>query len=686
MESPGLISDPRRLCLLSLLLLLASSNHSARAASQIVRVWSFEQPAYGRPTADVTDHAFVWNDSLWHVYYTHRFTAEEPFRAIGHAISTNLRDWQEKPVVVLADSLAPSWRSNDVWAPHVTPWPGGGYVMALTGVNAHLSQQTGFLWSSDLENWVEDPSFPPVIPDSTLYWWSAIDENTHRDPHLVLVDSLWHLLYSARTSTGLAAIGHSSSPDLLSWQHHAPLLTIGDPWQLPDLESPGVISHQGQFVLFYTFVGTRTLRSASFDGPWDPDAAERIDLFASGGEFFSSGTGLLYSRNRLSSCDPTRHVLLCDTLDTSGWPYVRIPLTSLSRFEFKTGDAFNNQPTYGDPQSARGEAPSEHDGLYWLSSREFNPAPTFEYVCTLDRGASPRGEVESFAFVLQGDTVLASISGGSAGDSLRVSLHDDCTGAELVRFTPTGPSLVEQSAAVNAYRGQLVRWRIVDATSSPGGWIGADQLREIESAGLPPVSPLPQITWSVPLPGENFSAGAQEILQWSVTHPSGLDSLVLYSSYDQGKTLRRIAILGGNQTSFVWTVPDTLVFNALLRLVAYSTDGVWGCAESESFHINVTTGAPLPRSSGFLRSLVRNGRVHLEGNVPGGATGRAILEIFDVRGRRVATAWKGKGGERFLVPAPSVDADGRTLRSGIYFARLRYSGRSWQTRFHVVGN
>ena len=74
------------------------------------------------------------------------------------------------------------------------------------------------------------------------------------------------------------------------------------------------------------------------------------------------------------------------------------------------------------------------------------------------------------------------------------------------------------------------------------------------------------------------------------------------------------------------------------------------------------------------------GGPYLVGTVPGSSDLPAVLEIFDVRGRRIGTPWRGRGGESFRVPAPAADAFGRRLPRGLYFARLRHGDHSWTAR------
>jgi hypothetical protein len=652
-------------------------------AGDTVRKWSFERPGYGWQDNWVTDHVFLQKDGLWHVFYTRGYSPADPISAIGHAVSPNLRDWEQLPDAVAAVPQAPEWRRSYVWAPYVTEWPGGGYVMVFTGVNQSLSQQNGFLWSDDLVTWIELPEYPPVVPGVGIYYWRDDVDNDNRDPHLIQIDGLWHLIYSTRTQAGLAAVGHSTSPDLRNWAHHEPLLTVGSEWDMADLESPGLIEHDGGMILYYSRGGVRIQKGVDLYGPWSEAAARKIDFIGSGAEIFPSGDGLLLSRIRRSSCDMNRGALLCDSLDTNSWPFRILWLPGMVDFPYQTGSAFLAQPTFGDGPSSRGEPPSGHNGLYWLSSREAHLVPNLDLPCSNERGPVHVGELRSVPFSLEGDSLSAWVSGGTTSDSLRVAVCDVCTGEELARFVPDSPTLARQTAAVEGYRGRKVQWRVYDQLTRAGGWIGVDDLEESVRDALGPAPTAPAISWESPTGGETYPTGTNIKPNWSVSHPSGIDSAIVFISYDGGETLRRVGRRENGHPDFLpWPAPDTVAFGAQFRIVAYAHDGAMGCLDSAPFNINVTVDVGGIDIRGGLRARFRGHQIYLEGAVPAGSgPGEARLELFNVLGRRVGTPWSGRAGESFVVEVPATDEAGRRLASGVYFARLRHGGESWLARF-----
>jgi hypothetical protein len=666
---------------LGALLVLAGALRCLPADAELVRAWTFEQPVFGRPTLWPTDHCFVPSGGLWHLFYTHRWTPEEPYRAIGHATSPDRRHWTEHAAALLVGPGDPSWRSVEVWAPYVAAWPAGGWVMAFTGVNPYGSQQTGFLWSEDLESWAENPAVPPVPLDPGLYNWGPTFENDNRDPHLFFESGTWHLLYAAHTGMGLAAVGHSSSPDLVAWTHHPPLLTVGTPWQLPDLESPGLVAWGGYYYLYYSYLGVRVVRGTAWSGPWLHADAHLLGPASSGGEIVPSGDGHFLSRIRVSSCDPDHPVLWFDSLDTSGWPLARLSLTSLDDFPWSSGSAFTGTSQLGDPQLLRGEPPAGPTGLYWLSSRESGGEPFITEPCSYDRGPHHTGELRSVALPLDADTVRADLLAGTPSESVFVALRDACTHAEIARVFPVGPTLAPQAAVVTPARGRRAEWRIVDQAEGPGGWIGADQLELRRWEGRSDLGPGPVLGWTRPAGGEVWAPGSTVYPRWTASHPAGIDSFYIYLTDYATENLVFLRKRSGSSRTFAWTLPDSMLLDVRLRVVAFGKDQVVSCLDSNPFYVTGSTAAPDPAPSPPLSVERRGSALQLVGRVPGEATGPAVLEVFDVRGRRIATPWRGHAGESFAVPVPVADAAGRLLARGVYFARLRAGDAAWTARY-----
>jgi len=463
---------------------------------------------------------------------------------------------------------------------------------------------------------------------------------------------------------------------------------VGAPWVFPDLESPGVLRDGDRYVLWYSRGGVVTHRADSLAADWSLTQPILLDREGSGAELAPSGDGYFLSRRRTDWCNVGNSLLWTDSLDTSGYPFGIVPWPRLPGFTVGGDAAFLSQPNFGDGQAFRGETPAQPAGMFWLSSRESNPEPYHLYPCGRQLGPAPTGTLRSDPFVLAGDTVAVRVNGADSPDSAYVVLRDVCTGAELVRFTGGGEALPPRRAHVGVARGRRLEWRIADRLTRPGGWIGLDDLEERASPGLGPPPAPPQVRWLAPAGGENLAGGEVAGLQWEAHDDAGLDSLVLYLTYDGGETLWRQAAYGGAITRAVWSVPDTLLFGVRLRLVAYARSGVSACATTEPFRINaaVAVGGEAGAGAGGLRAVYGRDGVWLEGVARGGRADApgdapATLAVYDLRGREVAVLWRGRAGEAFRVSVCGGAGRGTTGAPGVYFARLRCGAEARRATF-----
>ena len=357
-------------------LAVAVAAFSPRPAVAVLALqsWSFERPSYGALTRNIADHYLVKQNGLWHLFYTNLSMPSDSEQYIGHAVSTDLVTWTEHARVLTASLVAPDWRSQAVWAPMVASLPGGGWVMAYTGVGSTNAQRIGFLTSNDLETWTPLADSLPFEPDSLRYAWTATAYSSARDPHLVYQNGVWHMLYCVRRLDGVPSIGHAESADLVSWTHDDPLLVQGTGWTSPDIESPGVTFFGGKTYLYWVQFANLTAQGDSLLDNWNQIPSTFLPA-GSAPELIPNGNGLLMSRRRLSLCNNFQTFVWFDTLDTSVYPFKAIPPNPLTGFTALSGDAFMDQPSFGDGQADRGEIPADPSGMFWLSSREFVPEP-----------------------------------------------------------------------------------------------------------------------------------------------------------------------------------------------------------------------------------------------------------------------------------------------------------------------
>jgi hypothetical protein len=285
------------------------------------------------------------------------------------------------------------------------------------------------------------------------------------------------------------------------------------------------------------------------------------------------------------------------------------------------------------------------------------------------------GSIRLPRFTLLGDSLWFRIMGAASVDSAHVRLLDACTGLELERQAAPGTTALTPAAWSNAgRRGWPVELELVDLLDRPGGVIGLDAIRD-STVGVY-VAPAPvAINQTAPNGGETLPPGNNYTVRWASFSTAGIDSHVVYVSYDNFETPPiRLQKRNGNQFSWNWSVPTQTYFDVRIRVLAYAKNGIHECDTSPPFSIAVSTDAPAdPLPAGL--SLVSRGSPGptpvLEWSAPAGM--RAWLHVYDVRGRRIRTLVDGEsacaGGPR-RAPWDGRDEGGRSAPAGVFFAVL----------------
>lgn len=185
--------------------------------------------------------------------------------SVGHAVSTNLRDW-----TILPDAIAPT-QGDDTAPDSFTTWTGcviksgNEWLMYYTGTKRAekgLVQRVCLAKSPDLIHWTKHEQNPVVELDERWYdglkleyWHDASwrDPWVFKDPQ----QDLYHMLVTCRVNRGepdgRGAIGYASSTNLLDW-------TVGDAFLAPgwfgEMEVPQIEHIGGRYYLFCS-VSTR---------------------------------------------------------------------------------------------------------------------------------------------------------------------------------------------------------------------------------------------------------------------------------------------------------------------------------------------------------------------------------------------------------------------------------------------
>lgn len=252
----------------------------------------------------VWDHWMFDDGERFHIFYLQatRQTSNASERhlnaSIGHAVSTNLKDWHEVGTA-LTKSLPGSWDDVATWTGSVIKNPNTDeYLLFYTGVhksNDGLVQAIGIATSSDLVDWKKYGTNPVAQADPTHY---ACQENgsrdtDFRDPWVFYDerDSKWHMLITATsltdsniTSRGI--VGHAISEDLFNWKVLPPLTGSSGFGQTEVLQ---VVEENGKFVGIFCcgsdYIKDKPERFATgtysvpMDSPTGPFHFDRADIF-----------------------------------------------------------------------------------------------------------------------------------------------------------------------------------------------------------------------------------------------------------------------------------------------------------------------------------------------------------------------------------------------------------------------
>jgi len=688
----GGLRTPRRAVLVFasvLLAALAGAGATPSAAATLHRLIDFETPGYGAPGRALTDHFLLHVSGTWHLFYTDLPSPTVPACRIGHATSTDLVHWTERPTVVTAPGYGPF--ATGTWAPHVVPRTGGGWILYYTGRNESGAQSICASLSSNLDTWTDASTGALWTPETAP--WASWDEGQYsscRDPFVWQEGAQWKMIYTATTATGRPAIGRARSTDQLLWVDDGPFAIDSTSTSPIDLESPTLVFDNGRVELLFSRYWVRFLSAATAAGPWNVAGGTTLDEQAVAPEKVRVGTTQILTRLRYDECvPPLTGIIVIDTVTATPGGYA-IPASPGLPFGWRQeGDAFATGPAYGDRPAFRGDVPAQPQGLRWAASGETvsMPGDPFE-PCDGPSRDNQTGWLRSPRFTLLGDSLWFRVMGANSPDSAHVRLLDACTGLELARRTgPNTTALVPAAWSNAGRRGWPVEIELDDRLVRPGGVIGADQFRDSTIGSF--VGPTPvAINQTAPAGGENLTPGTTYVIRWTSFHAAGVDSHVVYVSYDDFATPPiRLQKRNGNQFSWGWTVPPGPLFEVRIRVVAYASNGVHDCDTSAPFTIAVTAdaSAPVPGAGLELRAHGSPGPTPtLEWSAPAGT--RAWLRLYDVRGRLVRTL---VAGETAIDPGPrrvtwdGRDRNGRPAPAGVHFALLTGEGGS-RRRVSVV--
>ena len=182
--------------------------------------------------------------------------------SIGHAVSLDLREWEQLPDALHPAQEEGAWDDFTTWTGSVIQHEGLWYMFYTGGNRSEnaLIQRVGYAVSKDLIHWERTPGNPVLLCDPDRYEAFNPDEwyeLTWRDPWLMQDESSgqFYAFITARSKMGprdgRGVIALAQSTDLQEWQVLDPVTPPGD---FGYMEVPQVVEIGHRFYLLFSTV------------------------------------------------------------------------------------------------------------------------------------------------------------------------------------------------------------------------------------------------------------------------------------------------------------------------------------------------------------------------------------------------------------------------------------------------
>jgi hypothetical protein len=191
------------------------------------------------------------------------------------------------------------------------------------------------------------------------------------------------------------------------------------------------------------------------------------------------------------------------------------PLGEFFSHDFETGDltgwtmkerdtAFPTQPTFGDNSAARGDAPSNHEGSWWVSTFEKFQGPNDPFLKTGkgraqelggQQGNARQGRIVSIEFEIVGARMNLLVGGGDHAFDEKHP-QGEGWGANAVNLEVGGLFKAKRTASgIGIHTMQRVEWEmdnlkgkmatiaVYDKDAGGGGWTSFDDVNQLKVNG-----------------------------------------------------------------------------------------------------------------------------------------------------------------------------------------------------------
>jgi hypothetical protein len=654
----------------------------------------FDQRYLHEPGWIIKDHAFFKADSLYHVFYTRGpdYSQSSPMASdsIGHATSPDMKCWTFHPPVLAVQGG--TWENGALWAPFVMEKPGGGYIMYYTGVDSNCVQRIGIATSEDLFTWTEysnNPVFRPAT--SWAAWDSTVQWSSCRDPHIYYENGIYYMLVTVTTNNGTGAVGSAISTDLFNWTDNGPIYVHSGVYPWHAIESCFLLKRNDKYRMFFSEQdsppGTSYMASDSLYSGWDIGTRRVVDSGIAPEVLYEAGVELFSRFGRFMKGDTVNTAVKIDTLRwANDIPSTAGPRPMSEYWTELTGEAVYYQPTFGDNSWERGGEHSGYQGNSWLGTMEYFQGPLQTGWSGWALGEDARGSATSYPFVIQADSLCLLVGGGNHPDSAFVALYR--VSDDSLLFSETGKNtdtMDKRTWFVKPFRGQSVYLKIVDDASGNFGHINCDEITEFFA---PPDTVPPWVNLFEPNGAETLVEGGQFEIRWKAGDETGIDSVILEYSVDGGLTYPYlIARPSPQDTSYLWTIPQTYSDSCLVRVTVYDRGPTSASDQSDSLFAIVKYIVGVDENPSDTPGAERTLALSIRGQNPlaaqtslglslpsSFARKRFSLDVFDIAGRYVRSLVSGicpATGTSLSVPWNACDGSGGPVGSGIYFVVLR---------------
>jgi hypothetical protein len=183
--------------------------------------------------------------------------------------------------------------------------------------------------------------------------------------------------------------------------------------------------------------------------------------------------------------------------------------------------------------------------------------------------------------------------------------------------------------------------------------------------------------------GEVFQGDSNEVIHWQTFHPPRCDSLSLFYSIDNGRTYNLITSgLSGNDTSYLWTVPNVNSDSCRIKIIAYGPG--WQYDESDGIFSITSTGieerSPLSAIRFSLKTYPNPSKTLTAIRYSLPTESKVSLQLYNISGRLVKTLVN----ESKKSGIYNITLNTKTLSAGVYFLSLETEEKRIFERLVVV--